>query len=375
MVRIGATADLHLAPDGTLDNETGADRRLTRLTRAWHWVCRDAIDRGCRYFLFCGDAFVDQHPEPQQYVALLSGFRMLIEADIKVLIAPGNHDWELAMGLSHALAPLGILDKLGVYVMDRPAMKEVDGIQFVAFPHPHRRAFDTATLDRLKETPIEKRTEAVSRAMQEIIEAYGERHRGAIALGHITTFHAEIASERYMALGWDVAVPPSSFANFSVAALGHIHRFQMPAQNVVYTGPADRLGYGDEHAPGYVTIDVEPSRMDLPPTIEHHPYPDAMHYLTFRAESPDEWPTPERPFYARIIGVSSPQTRDLYERLVKHPLHVQVDDRTDIERHDAVAIPGVTSALGPIDALRLYAEKRPAPPGAEDALRELLESE
>lgn len=366
---LGHAADLHIRGDGRIDPGTGQDRRRRRLEKAWVWVCRHAAEQRVRWFLISGDVFDSPHPEPDDYVVLMRGVRELLGAGIPVIVIPGNHDFEIARGLSHATSPLGLFarEEPRVHVLDRPGRIVVGETSFVGFPHPHRRSLD---LD-LGAVPVEERVEAVSRAMENVIEQYGERYPGSIALAHLTTVAAQVGAERFMALGWDVSVRPTAFSAYRYAALGHIHFPQPVAPNAWYSGPVERLGFADEVLePGYLLVDVSSPK----PAVERVRYPEATRYLTVSDEQSYQSLLVDSPAGAYVRFRYVPSVGFNAARVALEEVGAaEVIDATESFRTESTPMPEVTGALSPLAALDLYMAKREPPLSPDDVRASLSE--
>lgn len=373
VVRLGHAADLHFSGDGSVDPETGKDGRRERLRRAWGWVVGDAIRRGVTHFAIAGDVFHSPQPEPEDYVVFFEGVAELLSHGVQVVAITGNHDVELAAGLSHALRAADVVARLpgswnALRVLDRPAAVDAGGVVFVGFPHPHKRALDI----ELSSVPIEERVEHVSRRLQAVIEAYAERYAGAIAVAHVTTVGARAGAEKFMALGWDVSVPAESFGPFAYAALGHIHWPQLVAANAAYPGPIERLSFNDaDVTPGYVVADV-----GTPLRVEFVPYPEATRYVTISRGMALEDPARLVGAHVRVVGVRDSWAEAVVEHLRRAQGLRSVADMTKVERSETTTAPEITTAVGPLEALRQYAALRPPADVAvaEARLRELLEA-
>lgn len=382
MTRIAHAADLHISGDGGVDPDTGGDRRRERLRRAWLWVCQDAVQRGTTHFVIAGDVFHTPHPEPADYVAFMQGVGILLHTGIYVVVVPGNHDWELATGLQHALSPMHLVGELSsdrFVLISEPHAVDVGGQVFVGFPHPHRRAFDARP--DIARAAISDRVGAVGQAMQDLIEQHGERYPGSILVAHVTTVGAKVAAERVMSLGWDVTVDASCLSHYGYAALGHIHRYQRVAPNAAYAGPIDRLSFADEDiAPGYVIVDTDTLGMiggwDVTsPAFAHIPYPSAARYITVtsvagEAISPDI----VAGAYVRVIGHRTERTGRALDAL-RRAGALSVVDATENPHNESSAIPSLNTGISPLDALDLYMAVRPPtdPVTPDDARARLSE--
>lgn len=377
-MRLGHAADLHISGDGAVDPETGGDRRRERLRRAWLWVCEDAIKRQVTHFVIAGDVFHTPHPEPADYVAFFQGVVLMLQHGIFVVIVPGNHDWELATGLSHTIVPLWVLDLPRLTIIDSPQAVLVGGQMFVGFPHPHRRAFDQRA--DVKGAGIADRVTAVGKALNDLIAEHGERNPGAILVAHVTVVGAKVAAERAMQLGWDVTIDEACLKKYSYAALGHIHRYQLVGSNGAYAGPIDRLSFSDEDiTPGYVYVDadVPPQHPFVPGSrigIQPIPYPHATRYITRQAGETKSEDLDVAGAYVRLVGSRGPNTA-LELEAFRRARAMAVVDATEVERSESTAAPGMGTGLSPTDAFAMYMDVRPPvdPVTAKDAAARMAE--
>jgi exonuclease SbcD len=241
-----------------------------------------AIEHKVDLGVIAGDLFHQRNPTPAALAGVAAFAREWSTYGIPLVIVPGNHDGMTVVGdpSSHTLGWLNAVQMPGIHVLTFPQtllLTEADGVRagVVAYPYPHKRAFDQVRPDL---TPEERMVE-IGRFVQGQIadDARGFNEvpvRERIFVGHLSVAGSAIGSERVMRFGWDVAVGAEAFEGYDYAALGHIHVQQPVGTKAWYAGSPEYIDFGEAGQPkGFLLAEVERGK---PPKVERigsHPRP------------------------------------------------------------------------------------------------------
>ena len=387
-------ADVHLGTEnyGRIDPSTGLHSRLADFTAALDEVVARALQGDVDLVVFAGDAYRNRDPSPTHQREFARRIRRLSEAHVPTVLLVGNHDLPSAAGRAHSV---DIFDTLGVphvTIADRPRIYPVETqrgvVQVAALPWIVRsRMF---TREELRGKSLEEINEALADVASRTIldmAASLDSSRPAILVGHVSVLGAKFGSERSLTLGQDMLLPLSVVANpaFDYVALGHIHRFQVLADRplVAYSGSIERVDFGEEHEEkGFMLVEIVAkgeTRHEFVPTR-------ARRFVTIRVKATGEDPT------AQVIAAI--ERANVTDAVVRVFIETDVvgDARLDLGEirrtmRDAYYVAGITrdvdrgdhrsqiaginvEALTPLDALKLYCERRGIP---EERTRDLLE--
>lgn len=273
----------------------GGNSRIDDFAATLDLIVATAISERVAAVLFAGDTNNSRREGPQERDVLARAVRRLLDASIRVVFLPGNHDGMSTIGdiTSHALRYLDSLNLPGVYVLLKPGLHVIptltgakDGpLHVVAIPYPHKRAFNAILPGREQDARI---LEAGAR-MDQMIEQFAPKPDHtipAILLGHFTTVAAKLGSEQSMKSTWDVSIDPRVFEPYDYVALGHIHRQQQVAPNAWYAGSPEFIDFGEEdQAKGFLLVDVKAGRLPVVTPIGSSPR--HLHTIHFSGDDVD----------------------------------------------------------------------------------------
>lgn len=256
---------LHLA-DAHLGKLIRGQSRLEEFGRILDHAAEYAIANGVHLVILAGDTFDTSRPGPEAIRVFARFVRRIRAEGMELIVTPGNHDGPTAItdALGKTTGWLAEFDIAGVHAFPEPTLSIVTtkggDLAVYALPYPHKRS-----LDHLADKTIRDKTEAVSRAVEDMIREPGERQRKAIPssipfvfVGHLSTLNAELSEEQAMRLGWDVTVRPEVFEPYDFAFLGHVHRQQRVTDKVWYAGSPFFGDFGETtQQKGYLHVDLE----------------------------------------------------------------------------------------------------------------------
>ena len=115
MFRFIHVSDTHLGvrPYGLIERERD-------FYDAFRWVIDKALELRVDAVLHAGDMFHSSSPRPVTYVNVIRELRRLVEAGIKFIVAPGNHELPKAEGIG---SPIKLLEVLGYTRAPRDPVK------------------------------------------------------------------------------------------------------------------------------------------------------------------------------------------------------------------------------------------------------------
>lgn len=392
-------ADLHLGVEtyGSVDPATGLSTRLLDVLRALDEVVEYAVGNQVDMVLFCGDAYKNRDPSQTQQREFARRLRRLSEAGIPVFLLVGNHDLPSAIGRATAVEIFDTLAVSHVYVANRPDIYRIPTkqglVQVVALPWPRRSALlsreeaKDLSIDQVNDRLQEIMTARLLGLMSELDPALP-----AVLACHVSVSTAKPGSERSMVVGRDPVLLLGSIAQpvFDYLALGHVHKRQVLSEDppAVYAGSLERLDFGDEgEDKGFYVVDIEPGSGDKRVTYEFHKV-DARRFLTVRADIDADEPDPTATILEAIarqqgaikgaivrLQLSLPGTLEALVRdaevykALKEAHYVTISKEVRQEARPRLG-DWASEELTPIEALRIYLEKKNVPRERQEILLE-----
>lgn len=214
----------------------------------------------------CGDIFDSSNPSAESQ-KLAYDFLSELRAEMPhadIILTGGNHDsW------SRLDAPGALFRSIGVTMIGRLRTKPDGSTDAAAMAVPiHDRNGDVALYaaavpfirvadigcgtEDLTQDLVVSRIGGIYRDVLDYIRTLPSKTGKALALGHCYMVNGLLSelSERKVLCGNQHALPVSVFDGYDFAALGHLHRDQAVAPNVVYSGSPLALSM-DEGRPPY----------------------------------------------------------------------------------------------------------------------------
>ncbi len=394
MIRLLHLADTHLGVEsyGRLDPATGLSSRLGDFLAVLDQVVDHAVAHRVDVVVFAGDAYKTRDPSPTHQREFARRIRRLCLAGIPCFLLVGNHDLPNAQSRAHTTEIFDTLGVPGVTVARQIATHRLETasgpLQVVSLPWVTRGGMLSReeakghSLEELNALLVRKVAGALAIEMDGLDPAIP-----AILVGHGTVEGAVYGSEKSVMLGQDVILPVSLFAcrRLAYVALGHIHKFQVLAQNppVVYSGSLERIDFGEENEDkGFVDVTLpdfagesggEASFTFVPVT--------ARRFLTIQVTVSHGDPTGQVLEAIAANDVSGAVVRVLVHNATDIPLR-EADVRQALKDSHFVAavaqdtkprrrrqLPGSgAGGLLPRDALATYLEARDTPPERRELL-------
>lgn len=205
-------------------------------------------ERDVELVLVAGDVFDTRLPPAEAEEVFFRTVKKLAGKDRAVVVIAGNHDDALRLAASAPLAEEEGVYLFGTHVYPRAAAtsrrtRAVEtGENYAVIENGRGERVYVNALSypgeaRLREEKTEETySEKVLRWIAEGDSAYGG-DLAHILLSHLFVVGGEASgSERDISLGGARAVPASLFSGFDYVALGHLHKRQIFAGNVAYSG-------------------------------------------------------------------------------------------------------------------------------------------
>ncbi|OAQ21881.1 exonuclease SbcCD subunit D [Thermosulfurimonas dismutans] len=294
--------------------------------------------------LVAGDIF-DRPIPPAEAVSLLSEIlTRLHETGTKIILLPGNHDSAERLAFARDL-----LSRLHIFVASSDTYLfeplKISNTNFFLIPH----------LSPLELRELLKQRGLLSEDTQEIRDLWetllkslpkgGERR---ILSAHLFVEGGKKGdSETNLWVGGEEALPESLFSDFDLVLLGHLHRHQSPAENVLYSGSLLPLSFSEVgQAKGVVLLEVSsqarPHREFIPLTppreflvVEEY-FAELLHYpkteAYVKAILRDENPVPEaferlRKVFPNLLALETPYLRGEGGELSSPEIDLCLDER------------------------------------------------
>ena len=271
MIKIVHFSDLHFGSGerhGTINPETGLNRRFEDFVTAFNKTIKFALDNKVDLVIFTGDTYKHATPEPIYQREFAKGIRKLSANKIPTILLVGNHDILYRIDGSDALDIYDTLAIDHVIVFNKIELKNIKTkngtIQVIALPHITKsrllakeeyRSLAPKDQDNLM---IQKIKEAISSCIEKL-----DQTNPAILLGHGTLEMAQFGSEQDLSIGKVLSYPLSFFQNTNLdyVGFGHIHRHQILQKSnpvILYAGSLERVDFGEEgEDKGFVYLEIE----------------------------------------------------------------------------------------------------------------------
>jgi len=274
-IRVLHVADIHIGMEnyGKIDPSTGLNSRVMDFLHRLDDLVDYALSKDVDFFLFAGDAYRNQNPNPTYQREFAKRIKNLSNHDIPVLLLVGNHDLPGVVSRANTLDIFKTLAVPHVIVGNRAKVHRVHtkrGDLLVAtVPYPVRsQLLRKEEYKGLAISEIDKLiTDKMAKVIQGLANEAADRPDDlpAILTGHFSVSGAQQGSEQSVMIGRDVVVLKSVVADptWDYVALGHIHKFQDLNEGhqppVVYSGSLERIDFGEEREEkGFVLAEVQP---------------------------------------------------------------------------------------------------------------------
>lgn len=367
------TADWHPHSMGTIggklviDANTGLSLTLTDFILSLNFLWETIIEERIKLLLVAGDVFDSNKPTMDELRVVMEFFQRCSDADVQVVVIPGNHDIAQSSHLATALEPVSFL---GVHVIQKPysIVLDVEGKKVLidCLPYPSRGRLTAGMQSTMRKscTP-EELTAFINRGLYNILAAFKMEHSNhdvdhKILLAHGSVENATVG-EQPRTLAHDVFLPIVDVAGpYDYVALGHIHQTQSVGDTGMYCGSLLRQGFGEEkERKGFLVCETE-----LGGTITTHiENPHARVYRTLSVKDVAEWElenqTKDKEIVFRIKDsipeASVPHIMPLIQRFTQALPYVQVD--VEIEREDRTRDAQLSNQMNTHEALERCLER------------------
>lgn len=247
------TSDWHFGmPVGT--GSYAADQRHF-LERLYEIVRREGVEA----VLLAGDVY-DSSVANAEAIGLYNEAvtKLCMELSCKLIVIAGNHDSAARLASCREL-----LKGAGLYVTGRlereisPVL--LDGGKVAVYSLPFFNRDEVTALFPEKKEAIRSQETAMLVVCDHIRETMDPGRRNII-LSHSLIVNAELSeSDRSARVGFATAVSKDVFRGFDYVALGHIHKPQVIAPHIRYSGSPLKYSFGSEESQekGVVLLDTE----------------------------------------------------------------------------------------------------------------------
>ncbi len=275
MIKTVHFSDLHFGSGeryGSLNPETGLNRRFEDFIAALDKPINFAIDNKVDLAIFTGDTYKHATPEPIYQREFAKRIKKLSLNEIPTILLVGNHDVLYRIDGSDALDIYSTLQIEGVAVFNRIELKNIETkngiIQVVSLPHITksrllaREEYRNLNAKEQDELMIGKVKEALKGCLEKL-----DPSLPAILLGHGTIETAQFGAEQDLSIGKVLSYPLSFFqtTQLDYVGFGHIHRHQILQEKtplILYAGSLERVDFGEEKEDkGFIYLEIEKGKV------------------------------------------------------------------------------------------------------------------
>jgi exonuclease SbcD len=393
-IKLLHAADIHIGMEnyGKLNPATGLSTRLEDFCATLDEAVDRAIGEPADLVVLAGDIYKTRDPTPTHQREFARRVRRLIQADIPVVIVPGNHDIPMSANRATSVDVFRTLELPGVTVMrsiERRTLETKGGpLQVLALPWLtrslvlSREDHKNKTIEELNQRMIEIAADALRAEASQLDPSIP-----AIIVGHAHVYGARVGAERLLTMSTDPMLDASLFSdlpNVDYVALGHIHKHQCLSHApppIVYSGSINRVDFSEEKEDkGFVLAEVERGGCDW----QFVPV-RARPFLTIEARADGDDPTAEvlkavfkagQKVRESVVRLRIKTTRAAAAQLNEDEIRGQLKEAffllpfqkefldQDRERAGARDFQGKT----PLDLLQIYLEGKNLPADRRDTL-------
>lgn len=273
-LRIAHFADLHIGASYHLGDEDagGVNFRLRDFEKAGLSAVDAMIAADVRVCVIPGDIFDNPKPTPTEIAVFLRMLERLQDADITVVITPGNHDSPRQVGRRNAVE---IFDDREFYesgrgnvlVVSRPEVLEVHGVAIACLPYP-MRAHVAANDPEFAKLTIDEQNERIVELSLKTLHMLGaeaeQKHArfGSLLMAHGAISGSKVAHTETRFFREPV-LPLSELQGFSFRCQcwGHLHMPQVLYPGIAYSGSIEACDFSEgthKHGWWLITLDENP---------------------------------------------------------------------------------------------------------------------
>jgi exonuclease SbcD len=234
-MRILHTSDWHLGRSFHQASLLEAQREF--VDRLVATIAAEAVD----VLLVSGDVYDRALPSVDAVKLFDQTLVRLRDTGVAMVITSGNHDSALRLGFGSALLEhAGLHLRTTVADIERPAVFAADGFEVAVYGLPYlepRMVAESLGVTEPGHPPV------VAAALERVRADLASRQAASaqpvhgVVLAHVfAAGGAGSDSERELSIGGLDIVPTSFFADFTYAALGHLHGRQKLAEHIRYSG-------------------------------------------------------------------------------------------------------------------------------------------
>ncbi len=276
MIKIVHFSDLHFGSGeryGSLNPETGLNKRFEDFIAALDKPINFAIDNKVDLAIFTGDTYKHATPEPIYQKEFAQRIKKLSLNKIPTILLVGNHDVLYRIDGSDALDIYSTLQIENVTVFNKIESKKIETkngvVQVIALPHITKsrllakEEYRNLSAKEQDQLMIDKVKEALKGCFEKIDPSIP-----AILLGHGTIETAQFGSEQDLSIGKVLSYPLSTFQTdkLDYVGFGHIHRHQVLQEQsplILYAGSLERVDFGEENEDkGFIYLELERKRVN-----------------------------------------------------------------------------------------------------------------
>jgi len=373
--------DIHLGNYQGKTEAGGINSRFLDFVKTFNETIDFAINTSIEFCLITGDIFKTKDPQPNELDAFAAGIKKLIDAKIKIIIVPGNHDIFLSEKLKHNLSVFKTLKLDNVFILDTPQIFDIGNVQIQSMPYQHRNIL------KLKDH------EEVANYMEKNIEELyktRDKNKPIIFAGHFSIKDSKYGTEQKTINRFaEPVISKNIFLNkeYLYVAMGHIHKHQRIMSNppVYYSGSLNRIDFNEScEDKGFNIVRIDDNNVNIDfKKVNARKFLDLSFDLT-KEENPEEK-------LLKIIEEKKDELKDSIVKLIvtlaesnknfyvakhitdflnKYCYHIHGSCSPHVIEDESKNIKSEYSEyMNPFEALKLYADKNERIKSKEDFLK------
>ena len=274
-IKIVHFSDLHFGSGeryGSLNPETGLNRRFEDFIAALDKPINFAVDNKVDLAIFTGDTYKHATPEPIYQREFAKRIKRLSSNKIPTILLVGNHDILYRIDGSDALDIYDTLQIESVTVFNKIELKNIETkngvVQVISLPHITKsrllakEEYRNLSAKEQDQLMIEKVKEALKGCLEKL-----DPLLPAILLGHGTIETAQFGAEQDLSIGKVLSYPLNFFqkSQLDYVGFGHIHRHQILQEEfplILYAGSLERVDFGEENEDkGFMCLELEKGKV------------------------------------------------------------------------------------------------------------------